>query len=485
MCRFDFPHIDEVKTIETEATYARGTLPHDSVICTSPPSPRGYETFTPASFSVYSRLEKSFLIQDAEFTFYDAPVDLQISPNSAAEMAGTELIITSSGLRGLPALGTTIETCKCILTPREEGLDKFVLIARYDTTGDQTQLVCTTPKELPVATYDVSISLNSYDNHKVSGERGFFRVLPAPNVMSVTPRIVTNSTETIMLEGSNLIPNNSVESIGTGCCVFDNGEVTSAYAFGATSVNCKLPHSWAAVNFAFTSGVTFTFDCSMPQGTQQLAADRSFPLIHLAAPRQIHASPVFGPLHDRTTVVLSGTEIGASIVNSKLQSELGIGAVRCYFGDVEVLATIINSNTAACVSPAFVQSNAAANTSATEGAYSVTLKVSIDGGYSKYTTAQKYFTFVPSPIIESVLPNIAIEGKKLPLIFRGSGFSPRDSMLHKSITGPSSHQGSCRVGTLSAPLLVLSDTTAMCVSCRLHLWDRGVRNPGISLWDYL
>ena len=44
-----------------------------------------------------------------------------------------------------------------------------------------------------------------------------------------------------MLEGSNLIPNNSVESIGTGCCVFDNGVVTSAYAFGATSVNCKLP----------------------------------------------------------------------------------------------------------------------------------------------------------------------------------------------------------------------------------------------------
>ena len=127
------------------------------------------------------------------------------------------------------------------------------------------------------------------------------------------------------------------------------------------------------------------------------------------------------------------------------------------------MATIINVNTAACVTPKFVQSHTSTNSSAAASTYSVTLKVSIDGGHSKYMTAQRYFTFVPSPNIKSVLPRVAVEGKKLPVIFRGRGFNPRNSILKTSLSTSSSHQGSCRVGVLSAPLLVLSDATAMCV----------------------
>ena len=51
----------------------------------------------------------------------------------------------------------------------------------------------------------------------------------------------------------------------------------------------------------------------------------------------------------------------------------------------------------------------------------VILRISIDGGTSKFAVAQRYFTYIAAPLISSVSPGVAVTHQRLPLVFRGSG----------------------------------------------------------------
>ena len=145
-------------------------------------------------------------------------------------------------------------------------------------------------------------------------------------------------------------------------------------------------------------------------------------------PRHINANPSFGSINARSTVVLTGTDIGASATNALLYEHLGTRGVRCYFGDAEVVATIISRDVVACLAPLNIPPVHSSIMTGSDpmAKVSVLLRLSIDGGSSKFAVAQKYFTYTPRFFISSVSPDVAVAHQELPLVFHGSGLQCDD-----------------------------------------------------------
>lgn len=110
-------------------------------------------------------------------------------------------------------------------------------------------------------------------------------------------------------------------------------------------------------------------------------------------------------------------------------------AVRCKFGDVVVVGTIVDLSTVICTAPAASLPRAAASGSSL---VLVPLLVSIDYGWTYLTPVESVFTYVPDPVVTSVTPLLVIENQQFYLKLQG--VFPLSTLF-------------CRLGTVLKPSL--------------------------------
>jgi hypothetical protein len=378
------------------------------LVCTSPAMTSHVKgtVFVTANdgYTSGSNYSSSRVIAQSPFGYVSEIDAIDAAPLFGSESGGTEVSVR------LASSVSSFSKPMC-----KFGMSSSVLaVARV--MNNSGVIVCRTPASLP-SIVEIYVSPNGVDFVQLSGLS--FMYVPKPSVTSIVPSLVTNLTTAVTVVGSNL------HQAGMRCGF--GKFVTTAILINDTAVSCPLPQYWSATAYKFEDDLLLSVN-GIDFENMNVTIQR------LSSPSKIFASPMIGRAKGGTNVVVSAAGL----------SQHGVAAVFCRFGSAVVPATVIDPNTATCLSPAFTLPVGASS-------YDVNLGVSIDGGYSYFRTTESKFVYVADPKLTAVSSYLVYLAKPTYLRLFGSF----------SVSASTSEAG-CRIGTIVSPVFFISDSELLC-----------------------
>lgn len=464
--------------------------------CPIPPAPVNETDGAPVAGMTSLRIisEVGFHSNRLQFTFFISPTLLGLVPTFGSTDGGTRVIVVGIGFAKLGGgVGCSfggVETRGEVLSTTEVACTSPAAAVGGFAVGDDDDARHLVP---------VLVTMNGLHyvaglDEQSSGTQVAFEYADVPVISFISP---TTGPPDLHGETARYLKVHGAHFRGTAglACRFGT-LLTEAVFLSPSEIECSIPALSSATGDAPTVAVTANGVDFSRQGPP------STTFTYVASPELLGISPALGPSIGGTTVTVIGSNFNtatamssehASLIcrfeledppTSSSNDDAGASGELTHTRLWHVSATIESDSAATCVSPAVVDSIAAAS-----GTGYASVHVSSDGGSSFSVLAARFF-FYPEILVSTATPATMPASEGGDLLVAGQGFLPGEGLLlcQYEATAAVSFQTDGNASTSTAVALWLSPEL---VRCALPAFDveRGtsstlgvrVTNNGIDL----